>query len=74
MNRKSKNTEKKNRWDFVEIFTCDRKIMFVLEFVRMRVCLFVWVLAVYYCVCMCEWWILHVYEKIYAQRVVFTGC
>ena len=40
----------------------------------MYVCVFVWVIVVYYCVCRCEWYIVHVYEKVHAKRVVFSGC
>ena len=36
------------------------------------VCVFVCVIVAYYCVCMCEWYI--VYVKVHAQRVVLTGC
>ena len=31
-------------------------------------------IVAYYCVCMCKWYIVHVYVKVYAQHVVLTGC
>ena len=40
----------------------------------MSVCVCVLVIVAYYCVCMCEWYIMHVYEKVHVQRVFFTGC
>ena len=39
--------------------------------VRMCVCV---VKVAYYCVCMYKWYIVHVYVKVPAQRVVLTGC
>ena len=70
MNRKSK---KKNRWDFVRKFTCDSRG--VCGCVCLHVCaFFLRVVVAYYCVCMCEWYIVYVYTKVYAQCVVFTGC
>ena len=65
MNRKSKNTVK-NKWDFVGIYTCDSKCV--------SVCVYMWVIVTYYCVCMWEWYIMHVYVKVNPPRVVFTGC
>ena len=61
MNRKLKNTVK-NRLDCVGIFTCA------------CACVCVGGIVVYYCVCMCKWYIAHVYVKVHAQRVVLTGC
>ena len=40
----------------------------------MYVCVFVWVIVAYYCVCMCESYLVHVYVKVHALCVVFTGC
>ena len=71
MNRKSKNTVK-NRWDFVGIFTCACDCVCVRA--RARAYVFVWVIVAYYRVYMCEWYIVHVYMKVHAQRVVITGC
>ena len=34
-------------------------------------CEFVRVIVSYYCVCMCEWYRVHVYMKVHAQQVVF---
>ena len=62
MNQKSKNTAK-NRWDFIGIFTCDYKCVCV----WMRV----WgVIVGYYCVCMCDRYIVHAYVK-YMRSALF---
>ena len=75
MNQKSKNTVK-NYWDCVGIFTrvCDCVSMSACVRVRVCVCVCGGVIVAHYYVCMSEWHIVHVYVKVHAQRVVFTGC
>ena len=73
MNRKSKNTVK-NRWDCVGFFTCACMYVCMYVCVSVCVCVFVWVIVAYYCVCMCKRYIVGVYVKVHAQRVVLTGC
>ena len=67
MNRKLKNTVK-NRWDCVGIFTCACVCVCVRAHVHLcglLFCIFV---------CMCKWYIVHVYVKVHVQHVVLTGC
>ena len=70
----------KNRWDFDGIFTyvcvcaCMCVCVCVCEYACVRICVSVWVIVAYYRVCMGEWYIVHVYMKVQAQSVVFTGC
>ena len=66
MNRKLKSTVK-NRCNFVENFSVIAGVL------CMNVCVWGGV-AAYYCVCMCEWYIVYVDKKVYAQRVVFISC
>ena len=69
---KTTNIRQLTEWNESKMFTCDFKCVCVCVCVCVRVRAFVWGIVAYYCVCMCEWYIVYVYVKVIATRVVFT--